>query len=464
MITKSCLIFLFCIATLQGRSQSFVSSSTQMKIIQLTSDNSGHTIHNTQCFSPDDQWIVFDTRNNDTLIRSTGNISMVNTRTGEITELYHTRHQTEYGPGVGAASFCPVSNRVIFIHGVRNSDKNNPYGFTRRTGVAIDIAKPFHPVFMDARDITPPFTAGALRGGTHAHNWSADGKWISFTYNDVVISELEKIDSSVKDLRTVGVMVPDHPVHVADHASKENNSGEMFSVVVTKVTENPKPGSDEIDKAFDEGWIGIKGYQKNDGSWQRRAIAFQGEVTNSDGTTKAEVFVVDLPQDLTKANHGQPLEGTNSTKPNVPMGVLQRRITHSQNGIQGPRHWLRCTPDGNLIAFLSKDDKDITQVFGVSPNGGKIIQLTHNPYSVQGPFNVSPDGKHLAYLADNSVFVTEIKTGECKRLTPRYSDDESVWGSVIWSNNGSMLAFNKYVKDHKTGELFLQIFLIKENQ
>ena len=123
MITKSCLIFLFCIATLQGRSQSFVSSSTQMKIIQLTSDNSGHTIHNTQCFSPDDQWIVFDTRNNDTLIRSTGNISMVNTRTGEITELYHTRHQTEYGPGVGAASFCPVSNRVIFIHGVRNSDK-----------------------------------------------------------------------------------------------------------------------------------------------------------------------------------------------------------------------------------------------------------------------------------------------------------------------------------------------------
>ena len=123
MITKSCLIFLFCIAMSQRRSQSFVSSSTQMKIIQLTSDNSGHTIHNTQCFSPDDEWIVFDTRNNDTLIRSTGNISMVNTRTGEITELYHTRHQTEYGPGVGAATFSPVDNRVIFIHGVRNSDK-----------------------------------------------------------------------------------------------------------------------------------------------------------------------------------------------------------------------------------------------------------------------------------------------------------------------------------------------------
>jgi Tol biopolymer transport system component len=462
MGTKFGLIFLFCITMLPGYSQSFFSSSAQMKVIQLTSDNSGHTIHNTQCFSPDDQWIVFDTRNNDTLIRSTGNISMVHTHTGEIRELYHTTHQTEYGPGVGAVTFSPASNRVIFIHGVRNSDKNNPYEFTRRTGVAIDIDKPFHPIFMDARDITPPFTTGALRGGTHAHSWSADGKWISFTYNDFVISELEKKDSSVKDLRTVGVMVPGHSVHVPYDASEENNSGAMFSVVVAKVTEHPKPGSDEIDKAFDEGWIGIKGYQKKDGSWQRRAIAFQGEIINSDGTKKSEVFVVDLPEDLTKANPAQPLEGTISSRPNVPAGVSQRRITHLKNGIQGPRHWLRCTPDGKIIAFLSKDDKDVIQVFGVSPNGGKITQLTFNSYSVQGPFNSSPDGKHLAYLADNSVFVTEIKTGESKRLTPRYSDEEPVWGSVVWSNDGSMLAFNRYVKDDKTGELFLQIFLIKD--
>ena len=36
----------------------------------------------------------------------------------------------------------------------------------------------------------------------------------------------------------------------------------MFSVIVAKVTENPQPGSDEIDKAFDEGWIGTKGYRR----------------------------------------------------------------------------------------------------------------------------------------------------------------------------------------------------------
>ena len=430
--------------------------------MQLTFENSGHTIHNTQCFSHDDKWIVYDARNNDTMLASTGNISMVNTQTGEIRELYHTEHQTLYGPGAGAATFSPVANRVIFIHGVRNADKSNPYGFTRRTGVAIDIARPFHLILMDARDITPPFTPGALRGGTHAHNWSADGKWISFTYNDYIIQQLEKKDSSVKDLRMVGVMIPGH-VHVANDPSKENNSGEMFSVIVAKVTENPQPGSDEIDKAFDEGWIGTKGYKKSDGTWQQRAIAFQGEVINPDGTKKTEVFMLDLPEDLKKPEPGKPLEGTITSRPNVPGGVVQRRITTTPNGIQGPRHWLRSTPEGNLIAFLSKDDKGIIQLFGVSPCGGKITQLTFNSYSIQGPFNFSPDGRHLTYLADNSVFVTDVKTHKSKRLTPRASNEENVTGSVVWSNHGSMLAFNKYVKDKKTDNLYLQIFIIKDS-
>jgi hypothetical protein len=463
MNIKFCVLFFTYSAVLQAYSQSPFLSEKKFKVMQLTYDNGGHTIHNSECFSPDDQWIVYDTRNNDTMIATTGNISMVNTQTGKIRELYHTKHQTLYGPGVGAATFSPVRNRVIFIHGVRNSDKSNPYGFTRRTGVAIDIAKPFHPIFMDARDITPPFIAGALRGGTHSHNWSADGKWISFTYNDYIMQQLEKKDSSVKELRTVGVMVPGHAVHIPYDASEENNSGEMFSVVVAKVTQNPQPGSDEIDKAFDEGWIGTKGYQKSDGSWQHHAIAFQGEVFDSDGTKKTEVFVVDLPKDLTKVNPGKPLEGTTTSRPEVPAGVTQRRITYTTNGIQGPRHWLRCTPDGDLIVFLSKGDKGIIQIFGVSPDGGKITQLTFNLYSVQGPFNFSPNGKYLAYLADNSVFVTEVKTGKSKRLTPQASNEEKVSGSVVWSNHGSMLAFNQYVKDKKTGKLFLQIFITKDS-
>ena len=64
------------------------------KLMQITHDSGGHTINNTQCFSPDGQWIVYDTRNNDSQIGSTGCIAMVNTHSGEIKELYHTQNQT----------------------------------------------------------------------------------------------------------------------------------------------------------------------------------------------------------------------------------------------------------------------------------------------------------------------------------------------------------------------------------
>jgi hypothetical protein len=461
MISKACLLFSICFGILPAYSQSPSSPKHRFKkVIQLTHNPCGHTIHNTQCFSPDDRWIIYDTRNVDTMIGSNGSIQMVNTKSGEISELYHTENQTEYGPGVGAATFSPVRNRVLFIHGIRNSDKNNPYGFTRRTGVAIDISKPGQPIFMDARDITPSFTAGALRGGTHAHTWSGDGQWISFTYNDFVINEREKKEPSVKDLRTVGVMVPEKAVSVPEDPTHENNSGKMFSVVVANVTDNPKPGSDEIDKAFDEGWIGKNGYRQQNGKWQKRAIAFQGEITNIDRTKRTEVFVLDLPEDVTKATPGKPLEGTSSSRPNVPEGVSQRRITHLDKGIQGPRHWLRSSPDGSLIAFLAEDDKGIVQIFGVSPNGEKITALTSNPYPIQGPFNFSPDGKQVSYMADNSVFITEIKTGISQRLTPHFPAEEKISGAVVWSNNGKMLAFNKYAEDKKTGKMFLQIFMI----
>ncbi|TZF81122.1 DUF3748 domain-containing protein [Pedobacter sp. BS3] len=425
---------------------------------QLTHDKKGHCLHISQSFSPDNEWLVYDTRNNDTLIRSTGSIEIVNVKTGEIKEVYKTSNQTEYGPGVGAVTFSPVADTVLFIHGIRNADSRNPYSFTRRTGVAVDIHHPYQPVFMDARDITVPFTPGALRGGTHAHSWSADGQWISFTYNDYVIEQLAKTDTSVQDLRAVGVMVPGHPVTVESDNAGENNSGKMFAVAVTQVTEHPQPGSDEIDRAFDEGWIG-NGYQKTDGSWQKRAIAFQGNVRDKNGKTKTEVFVVDLPDNLTVARPGLPLEGTASSRPNVPAGVVQRRITFTAHGIEGPRHWLRSTSDGKQIAFLAKDAKGIVQIYGVSPNGGAITQLTFNEFSVAGPFNFSPDNRYIAYPADNSIFITDLKTSRSERVTPKSTDDEKPVGGVVWSHDGKTLAYNRYVKSGN--EQFLQIFVSK---
>ncbi|MEJ5960794.1 DUF3748 domain-containing protein [Pedobacter immunditicola] len=425
---------------------------------QLTFDPKGHFLNNNQCFSHNGGWIVYDTRNDDTKIGSTAEIEMLNVQTGEVSLLYRTQNQTEFGPGVGAVSLSPAADKVIFIHGIRNANETKPYSFTRRTGVAVNIHQPGEPIFMDARDIKAPFTPGALRGGTHAHSWSGDGNWISFTYNDYIIEQLSQCDSTVKDLRTVGVMFP-RVVEVKEVGDLENNSGQMYAVIISEVTENPVPDTDEIDKAFDEGWIGTNGYLKSDGSWQGKALAFQGNVRDKKGNSKTEIFIVDLPEDLTQCVPGQPLEGTLTTRPGVPIGVKQRRITHLKHGIEGPRHWLRSTPDGQKIVFLSKDDTGFINAFSVSPHGGIVKQLTNHQFDIQSGVNISPDGQHLAYVADNSVYTTAIATGETNKLTERTSDDTKPMGCVIWSPDSKTLAYNRYVNQDK-GK-FLQIFLLK---
>lgn len=452
-ITSLCLS----VALLSG--QFTCTAQTNYKEVQLTHDNSGHTLHNTQCFSKDDYWLVFDTRNQDDQIISTGSIRMVHVDNGHIKTLYQTRQTSPYGPGVGAATFSPVVDTVLFIHGINNADQQRPYGITRRSGVAIGINTPFHPVHMDARDIDPPFTQGALRGGTHAHTWSADGQWISFTYNDFLLEQPDRPDTAIHDLRTVGVMVPGQKVKVNNADTMENFSGERFAVLVTKVTDHPQPGSDEINKAFDECWIGTGGYKKANGVPQKRAIAFQGNVVDEKGNSKTEVFVADLPENITQPLPGLPLEGTPNTRPNVPAGVTQRRITFTPHGIQGPRHWLRSTPNGSLIGFLAKDSNQVVQIFAVSPNGGTIRQITFGREPVEGPFNFSPDGNWVAYLSGNNVHIHHVFTRETQQLTNYPSNGGKAAGSVIWSNNGHLLAYNRYVK--KGTDAFLQIFMLR---
>jgi len=412
---------------------------------QLTKGDSGFFINHTQCFSPDGRWIVFDNRTDDAQIIKATTIGIVDIETGEVIEVYKTIGASDFGPGVGAATFSPIENKVLFLHGLRNASREKPYAFTRRTCVSIDLQEPFKPVYLDARSIVAPYTKGALRGGTHAHSSSGDGQWISFTYNDFVIEQLSKSLDTVSDLRTVGVMVPGR-VTVESDDGDENFSGEMFSVVITEVTEKPEWGSDEIEKAFDECWIGTCGYNKQDGSKQRRAIAFQGHVREGDGSLKTEIFVVDLPDDIMQEVDGKPLQGTGKTRPGVPAGITQRRVTYSRYGVQGPRHWLRTFSDGSMIAFLSKDEAGLIQVFGISPNGGGIMQITKSPFSIQSPFNFSPDDKHIAFVADNSICIADVSNGTARKVGTAYTTEEMPVGAVVWSKDGKQIIYNRYVK------------------
>ena len=302
-------------------------------------------------------------------------------------------------------------------------------------------------------------------GGSHVHVWDAAGDWVSFTYEDHVLAQFkEATPANDINLRNIGVSVPNKAVRVArDHP--RNHDGEYFTVIVARTTANPKPGSDEIKKAYEEGWVGNKGYQRADGTWQRRALAFQGDVITPDGKTISEVFLVDLPDDLTTPGDG-PLAGTETRMPFPPKGCSQRRLTFTSErkfpGLQGPRHWLRTSPDGARIAFLMKDDSGIVQLWTVSPNGGSPKQVSRNEWSVASAFTWSPDGRRIAHIMDNSVCVTDVATGETKRLTPR-SDDASAPRSeaCVFSPDGKSVSYLRRVKEGS--EVSNHIFVVAVN-
>jgi hypothetical protein len=236
----------------------------------------------------------------------------------------------------------------------------------------------------------------------------------------------------------------------------------MFSVLVSRTVNAPRPGSDEISRAFEDAWVGTRGYVRGDGTRQHRAIAFQGHVRTKNDATITEAFIVELPDDL-RARGDAPLEGTQTTRPSPPRGVQQRRLTYTEGrkypGLQGPRHWLRSSPDGARIAFLMRDETGIVQIWTISPNGGEPQQLTRNAFDVASAFSWSPDGRSIGYVADNSVFVSDAATGAATRLTSKVVDASSPRPEAcVFSPDGGRIAYVRPVE--MDGRTFNQIFVV----
>jgi len=414
----------------------------------------GRILTNIGVWSPDSEWIAYDTRSDPAGETFDGEtIEMVHVRTGEVREIFRATR----GAHCGVVTFHPREWKVVFILGPEDPTPDWTYCAWHRRGVIVDVpaaggaAAPPARRNLDARDIVPPFTPGALRGGTHVHVWDGAGEWVSFTYEDHVLAQ--RADPSPdrdRNRRNVGVSVPARPVRVRT-GHPRNHDGESFTVLVTRTATAPRPGSDEILRAFEEGWVGANGYVRTDGTRQRRALAFQGQVVTAEGGTISEVFIADLPEDVTVPGAG-PLEGAEDRMPFPPKGTAQRRLTYSAGrrfpGIQGPRHWLRSSPDGSRIAFLMKDDAGIAQLWTVSPNGGAPRQLTHNAWPIASAFTWSPDGRWIAHAADGSVCMTNTMTGETVRLTSRAPDaDAPRPEACVFSPDGREIAYVRSVEE-----------------
>jgi hypothetical protein len=422
---------------------------------QITHAPHGHILTNVNVWSRDGRRIVYDVRSDPAGEVFDGDrIETVDVDTGETSVLYRSTN----GAKCGVATYSPVADQVAFILGPEDPTPDFAYGPARRRGVLVREDEPGEAIGLDARDLTPPFTPGALRGGSHVHVFSPDGSRLSFTYEDHVLDSLAA-NGGERNHRNVGVSLLGRPVAVPA-SNPRNHAGQAFSVLVTRTADRPRGGSDEITKAFEDAWVGASGYKRADGSWQRWALAFQGHVLTAAGDTISEVFIVDLPDDLTIPGDG-PLEGTPTTRPRPPRGTAQRRLTYTADrkysGLQGPRHWPRSAPDGSRIAFLMRDDSGVVQLWTVPPTGGEPGQLTRNAWDIASAFTWSPDGRWLAHVMDGSVCVTDAAGGVTEWLTAR-SDPPPRPEACVFSPDGRHIAFVRPVRIG--GRVFNQVFVV----
>ena len=424
--------------------------------LQVTHDLSyNHDLDNNDNFSPDDQWLVYDTRTEAGGIGACSKIEKVHVATGDKVVLYELKQNQSFGPGVGAVSYSHTENQVCFIHGLMNITAENPYQQWRRSGVIVADREPGAPVFMDSRDVTPPFTPGALRGGTHRHEWSRDGGWVGFTYNDAILKHLEDSTGETHNLRTIGVSKLITPPLVDEDNAGENINGQWFSSIVVEVVANPVPGSDEISRAAGDSWVGISGYKNGDRALQR-ARAFIGTTRNKLGQEVDEVYIVDIPDDISKEGDG-PLEGAATSMPAPPKGSSQRRLTFTSNWKNpGCVGIVRSSADGSHLAFRAYDNDGVLQVFTISPLGGEPVQQTFHESDVQSGVRWHPSESKICYIWDNSMIMQELGSTTFERLTEPTSKPPT---DPVWSHDGKMIAYNRLV-ENKLGQSTKQIFIL----
>ncbi|HAU5637523.1 DUF3748 domain-containing protein [Citrobacter amalonaticus] len=389
---------------------------------QITFAPRNHQLTNTRTWTADSRWLVFDVRPSGASF--TGEtIERVNVHTGELEVIYRATQ----GAHVGVVTVHPQAEKYVFIHGPENPDATWQYDFHHRRGVIAEQGKVTN---LDAMDITSPYTPGALRGGSHVHVFSPNGEFVSFTYNDHVMHERDL----ALDLRNVGVAVPYGPVTVSAQHPREY-CGSHWCVLVSQTTPEPTPGSDEISRAYEEGWVG------------NHALAFIGDTLSESGEKVPELFLVELPQTEAswKMSGEAPLEGTDSTLPAPPRGVTQRRLTftHARRfpGLATvPRHWVRGNPQATEIAFLMRDEVGIVQLWLISPQGGEPRQLTRHATGIQSAFNWHPSGKWLGCVLDNRIACCDARSGDITFLTQNHGTPPS-GDAVVFSPDGQFVAW-----------------------
>jgi Tol biopolymer transport system component len=227
--------------------------------------------------------------------------------------------------------------------------------------------------------------------------------------------------------------------------------------LVVVVTPDPKPGSDEISHAAGDSWIGLDGYKRADRGRQL-ARAFIGTTRDQQGRAVDELFIVDIPDDISIPGPLGPLEGTETSFPMPPAGAAQRRLTHTENAqYPGCQGIARSSPDGARISFRMRDRNGQWQIFLIAPHGGEPQQATLVDGGVDTDARWHPSGHAIACVARNRILVTEVRPGRRFGQSTVINDRPPAPFALVWSHDGKTLAYNRIIKTD--GKDVMQIFV-----
>ena len=108
-----------------------------------------------------------------------------------------------------------------------------------------------------------------------------------------------------------------------------------------------------------------------------------------------------------------------------------------------------------------RDDNGIAQLFTISPNGGAMRQITRDAWGMASAFSWDKGGKRIAYVADNSIFVVDVESGQSVRVTPRSDDDSAPLSlACVLAPDGKRVAYLRRVLGQDDAR-WNQIFVAK---
>lgn len=447
-VPSSILIMVFFL--MMSCKEKVTSKNEIMTEKQITFNAKSHALDNNDNFSPDGRFLCYDTRYMvfNTNLANSKSVEKVAIASGEETVLWQPKSVSgeNAAPGVAAVSYHPTENKVVFIHGpkLEEVDVRGYYDIRNRNGaiVSADGRREFS--IADLRDVATdrPTAPGAQRGGTHRHEYSKNGERIGFTYDDFLQQDYD---------RTIGYM--------ETNINAPEEFSHYFAVLLKPVKKGEsKPG--EIEKAYGDSWVDSLGSKR----------AFIGKVRAENGVDyETSLFVADISSsvDITSAYSGDA-----NTYPEPPKGIIVKRLTHSINdeGI------VRGAYSGKQIAYLSKDEKGILQVFVIPVDGSDMvnnpkkrpIQVTN--YTADAS-NVRwhPSDEWLFSISDGKVYASYVGStddfGKSIMLTPDNLNREA----LVVSPDGKMLAYNvnmphaseSRIIDGKQNNKYKQIFILE---